>query len=184
MSEVKVYWPVDQITGEVAQHPVTAAFRGGVHHIPKTALQQIPVDTRLGFVVIATYDDHGNATGSELREDHRAKTIYNKSSPTKSKIVSEVGGIDDGWTLEPPTTKHDDWVNNSWITNLQKKYECELKQVMSVRRAKYADISDPLMAEAVMMRRLGDDSGALLNEQHAEDWYARIKEENPLPSAP
>ncbi|MFA0267956.1 hypothetical protein AB4490_14255 [Vibrio cyclitrophicus] len=178
----KYYWPIDPLTKEVGEQ-VEAMYRGGIYHIPRTALQSKPVEEKVGFAVIAVIND-GLATGSELMEDHRDKTVYDQSNCIKSQNVTELGPILDGWTLEEPKTKFDEWTNGAWATNESNKHIAEYNQVDNVRRGLYTQVCDPLFAEANIKRLQGFDDDALAIEAQALAARDQIQTENPWPTPP
>ncbi|MFA0057930.1 hypothetical protein [Vibrio echinoideorum] len=179
----KYYWPVDPSTKEVGE-PVKAMYRGGIYHIPRTALQAKPVEGKIGFAVIAVINDDGIAAGSELVEDHRDKTMYDQSNCLKTQKVTEFGPILDSCTLEEPKTEFDEWTNNTWVTNESNKYIAEYNQVDNVRRGLYAQMCDPLIAEAQIKRLSGKKAEADISEALALAARAKIQAEHPWPTPP
>ncbi|MBY8244587.1 hypothetical protein KW524_10635 [Vibrio fluvialis] len=183
----KYYWPVDPSTKEVGE-PVKAMYRGGIHHIPRTALKNKPVDGKDGFVVIAVIDDDSLAIGSELIEDHRDKTVYDQSNCNKYQKVTELGLLPDGWTLEVPTTKFDEWIDGVWVTNESNKYIAEYNNVDNARRAAYKQVVTPLIEEAKIKRDLIKTPEAIVEadvlEQQALAARQKIQAEHPWPTPP
>ncbi|TKF77905.1 hypothetical protein FCV62_14185 [Vibrio kanaloae] len=183
----KYYWPVDPSTQEVGE-PVKAMYRGGIHHIPRTALKTKPVDGKDGFVVIAVIDDDGLAIGSELIEDHRDKTVYDQSKCNKFQKVTELGPLPEGWTLDVPATKFDEWINGTWVTNESNKYIAEYNKVDDARRAAYFQVVTPLIDEAKIKRDLIKTPEAIAEvdelEQQALAARQKIQDEHPWPTPP
>ncbi|WP_295894140.1 hypothetical protein [uncultured Vibrio sp.] len=184
MNEVKYYWPIDGQTKEV-QLPIEAKFRGGMWHIPNNALLVEPTKGKDGYAVIAILDENGKPTGSRVIEDHRSTAIYHVLNCLEFKSVTELGPIEDGWTLEKPANQYDKWLNDQWVTDEQAKYEAELINVSNTRQALYQTMVDPLNKEAAMIRRVdGDEAKALANEAQADAAYLKIRSENPWPVNP
>ncbi|EJL6858810.1 hypothetical protein NMS86_001262 [Vibrio cholerae] len=179
----KYYWPVNPSTKEVGE-PVKAIYRGGIHHIPRTALKTKPVDGKDGFVVIAVIDDDGLAIGSELIEDHRGKTVYEQSNCSNSKIITEIGPLPDGWTLEVPATRFDKWIDGKWVTDISAKYIDQFNAIDNSRRLLYVQVVDPLIAEAVVKRLKGNEAEALELEKQGLAAREKIQLENPWPVNP
>ncbi|MEZ9778027.1 hypothetical protein [Vibrio sp. 10N.261.54.A5] len=179
----KYYWPVDPSTKEVGE-PVKAMYRGGIYHIPRTALKSKPVDGTDGFVAIAVTGDDGLAIGSELIEDHRDKTVYDQSNCDKCQKVTELGPLPNGWTLEVPTTRFDEWNGTAWVTNASNKYIADYNQVDSARRAAYREVSDPLYMEAWRKESKGLIDEAAAFKQQADAAVELIKDKHPWPIQP
>ncbi|MGF1764921.1 hypothetical protein [Aliivibrio kagoshimensis] len=180
----KTYYPVNPLTKEVLE-PVLAEYRGGIHHIPKDALQAKPLEPKNGFAVIAVLDESGKAINSEYIEDHRGVTIYDESNGSHSEVVSELGPVKDGFILDKPTTQFDQWINNTWVTNLQNQYESEYNRVDDARRALYTTMVDPLFAEANVKALMGAATSEI-DELNTQALAARqkIQTDNPWPVAP
>ncbi len=112
----KQYWGFHKETLIVNQTPVEARVVAEQALIPKTALKVKPLPDKEGFQVCVVLDENKCAVGSEYIEDHRGKTVYNKQAPAQSKVVTQLGAIEEGWTLKvSPTPYHtfseslDDW---------------------------------------------------------------------------
>ncbi|MDO6706135.1 hypothetical protein [Photobacterium sp. 1_MG-2023] len=120
----------------------------------------------------------------EIRKEQHPITAWLKSDCTKSKQFDDASEVTDGYTTEKPTSRWDIWIDSGWQTDEQAKFESEVQAINNLRRQQYAQIVDPLMNEARMQRMLGDDAGADKNEQQAQEWYMKIKQDNPWPPAP
>ncbi|KJY83281.1 hypothetical protein TW81_09770 [Vibrio galatheae] len=116
--------------------------------------------------------------------DYRDKTIYRHSDCTQSKVVTELGAIEEGWTEKEPSTQFDEWINDDWITNLSNQYIYGYDQVDNTRRALYAQCCDPLIAEANIKRLQGHEAEAQELEAQALAVREKIQIENPFPLAP
>ncbi|PTP01521.1 hypothetical protein CWO17_15610 [Vibrio sp. 10N.286.45.A3] len=181
--EERIYYPIDKQTQEILA-PVRAEYRGGVYHIPRDALQSEPLQPKQGFAVVAVLDESGDAIDSEYIEDHRGVTIYDESDCTKSEVVSELGPVNDGVTLDKPSTPWDEWINNAWITNKSNQHIAEYNQVDNVRRGLYTQVCDPLFAEANIKRLQGCEDDARAIEAQALAARDNIQTENPWPTPP
>lgn len=179
----KYYWPVTLPTQEVGDQ-VKALYRGGIYHIPRTALQAKPIEGKAGFTVIATFDEKGLAVGSEYVEDYRGTTIYDELDCTRSLTVSELGPIKEGFTLDKPLTQFDEWIDDAWVTNKSNQHIAEYNQVDSVRRSQYVQVCDPLFAEANIKRLQGFEDDARAIEAQALAARDKIQIENPWPTSP
>ncbi|MBY7970860.1 hypothetical protein KW445_14575 [Vibrio fluvialis] len=179
------YWPVtDSKTKEVSHSGVKADYRGGVHHIPIDALQVEPKPAKEGYLVVAVLDETGKAIDSEYIEDHRGITIYDESDCTKYEVVSELGPIKEGFTLDKPLTQWDERLHGVWVTNESNKYIAEYDQVDSARRASYCEVSDPLYMEAWRKESKGLVEEAAAFRQQADAAVELIKSEYAWPKRP
>ena len=176
----KKYWTVDPKTSEVSLIEQFAQCRGGIAHVPANSLTTEPLPAKQGFAVVA-FDD---LKGSQYIEDHRGKTIYNKSDCTKLKNIFELGPIEKDWTLKVPLSQFDEWVYGQWVTNNKKRYENNYKQIDANRRTKYTKRVRPYLEEAQIKKYQGleDDYQALLDKAAAE--RVIIQEEEPWPEMP
>lgn len=111
-------------------------------------------------------------------------TGWLKSDCTQSRQFDDAGELTEDYTSEKPTTRWDTWTDSGWQTDEQAQFEAEVKAVNNIRRQKYAQISDPLLSESLMLRELGDDIAAEATKQQALEWYQRIKDDNPWPQSP
>ncbi|MBL4830896.1 MAG: hypothetical protein JKY55_13560 [Aliivibrio sp.] len=179
----QTYYPINSLTKEVLA-PVLAEYRGGIHHIPKDALKTKPLEPKKGHAIIAVLGEGGKAIDSTYIEDHRGVTIYDESNCFQSDVVRELGPIKDSFTLSKPTTQFDQWINNTWVTNLQNQYESEYNRVDDARRGLYTTMVDPLFAEANVKVLMGA-AAAEINEINTQALAARqkIQTDNPWPVA-
>ncbi|MPX98032.1 hypothetical protein EHW61_15465 [Salinivibrio sp. VYel6] len=181
------YWQIDPVTHEVSA-PVKAEYRGGMYHIPKSALTVEPLAHKEGFAVVATFDENGNPAGSEYIEDLRGVVIYDKTDCTHSETVSELGEIKAGFTTEKPATRFDEWINDRWVTNESDLYIANYNAVDNARRAAYSRIVAPLTEEAYIKRHLIKTEAAIAEadelEKQALAARRKIQAENPWPEPP
>ncbi len=172
------YWTIDKETKEVIGSGDTDKW-----NMPRNVLLVEPLPPKEGFVVVAVDD----LKGTEYVEEHRGKTVYNKQDSMQSKVVTQLGDIEDGWTLKKPATQFDNWDSqlDDWVTDLQAKYEHDYQQVNSIRGSLYSQIVDRLNSEAEMIRRTeGNEAKASDYEAQANAAYIKIREDNPWPEAP
>lgn len=172
------FWTIDKETSEVI-----GSGNADKWNMPRSVLLVEPLPPKEGFAVVAT----GDLKGTEYIEDHRGKTVYNKQAPTQSKVVTQLGVIEEGWTLKKPATQFDKWDSqlDDWVTDLQAKYEYDYQQVNSIRGSLYSQIVDRLNSEAEMIRRTeGNEAKALDYEAQADAAYIKIREDNPWPLPP
>ena len=176
MTEIKYYYPVSA-ENEVSQLAVVIQKRGGILHIPNGALTVKPLAPKIGFAVIAKND----LSGTEYIRDFRGKEIYSINDRS-SHIISELGAIKEGWTLDKPTTEFDTWINDAWVTDIQAEFEANINRIDSSRRSLYSSMSDPLISEANIERLQGNESAAVELENQAIAAREKIRTENPWPT--
>ena len=185
--ETKYYYPIDPLTQEVLA-PVKAEYRGGIYHMPRDALQSEPLPPKQGFAVVAVLNESGKPIDSDYIEDHRGIRVYDESDCTKSYVISELGPVPEGHTLDKPLTVHDERIDGKWVTNESNKYIVEYNQVDNSRRAAYSLIISPLLEEAHIKRTLiaTPEAIAEADEIEKQALAARIKiqNENPWPTPP
>ncbi|MBY8063330.1 hypothetical protein [Vibrio fluvialis] len=172
------HWTIDAITREVL-----ASGDADKWNIPRNVLLVEPLPPKEGFAVVATAD----LKGTEYIADHRGKSIYNKTNPLESKTVKDLGEIEEGWTLNKPSSQYVTWneERDDWKTDTQAKYEAQVQQVANTRESLYAQIVDRLNNEAKMIRRVeGDEAKAAEYEAQADAAYLKIRADNPWPIAP
>ncbi|MGF1876657.1 hypothetical protein L4D77_15170 [Photobacterium frigidiphilum] len=182
-NQAKYYWPIESQTKQVLD-PVDAQFKGGIWHIPKNALTIKPLPPKDGYAVIAILDEKGLAVGSQYRVDHRGKSIYNEANCRESKRVQTLDEIEEGWGFTQPSTPFDEWVNGTWVTNVNHQYQAAYNQVDTLRRGLYVCVVDPLISEATIKRLLGDEETSLALETQAIAARTKIQAENPWPTPP
>lgn len=110
-------------------------------------------------------------------------TAYHKLSH-KPKAFDDVSLVTDEYTLEKPSTKWDEWISGSWVTNESNKYISEYDQVDSARRAAYRSVSDPLYIEASRKESKGLTDEAAVYRQQADAAVELIKSKHPWPTPP
>ncbi|WP_311567225.1 hypothetical protein [Photobacterium arenosum] len=108
-------------------------------------------------------------------------TGWLKSDCTQSRQFDDASEVTEDYTPDKPATLFDYWTDSGWQTDQQAKFEAEVKAVNIIRRQKYAQISDPLLSESLMLRELGDDISAEATKQQALEWYQKIKDDHPWP---
>ncbi|WP_052729832.1 hypothetical protein [Photobacterium halotolerans] len=111
-------------------------------------------------------------------------TGWLKSDCTQSRQFDDAGELTEDYTPEKPASRWDIWTDSGWQTDEQAQFESVVQAINDLRRQQYVQIVDPLMNEARMQRLLGDDAGADKNEQQAQEWYLKIKQDTPWPPAP
>ncbi len=186
MTETKHYWPVDGQTKEVKQ-AVLASYRGGIFHIPRNALKVKPLPHKKGFAVVAIMDEYDKPIDTEYLEDHRGATIYDESNCNKVEVVSELGEIKEGFTLEEPSSVFDKRENGVWVTDLVDKYHHEYRIVNSIRESLYTEKTDPLVNEVKKLEILEAEVNKAeidLLKSRIKELNTKIKEENPWPEKP
>ncbi|NAW86325.1 hypothetical protein [Photobacterium halotolerans] len=119
-----------------------------------------------------------------VQKEKLSTTAWLKSDVTQSTRFEDVSEVTDDYTTEKPASCWDIWTESGWQTDEQAKFESEVRAINELRRQQYGQIVDPLMNEARMQRMLGDDASADKNEQQAQAWYLKIKQDNPWPPAP
>ncbi|MCO7020280.1 hypothetical protein [Vibrio paracholerae] len=172
------YWTIDKETREVIGSGDTDKW-----NMPRNVLLVEPLPPKEGFAVVATAD----LKGTEYVPDHRGKTIYNKANPLESKQVTDLGDIEEGWTLTKPSHQFVTWNEelDDWQVDTQAKYEAEVQQVANTRESLYVQMVDRLNNEAKMIRRVeGDEAKAAAYEAQADAAYLKIRADNPWPTKP
>lgn len=112
-----------------------------------------------------------------------AVTAYHKQT-YEAKVFNDASLVKDEYTLEKPSTKFDEWINNTWVTNLSKKYIHDYDQIDNVRRNRYSQICDPLVAEANIKRLQGNEAEAQELEAQALAAWQEIHDDHPWPDNP
>lgn len=179
------YYQYDKVTRVVMHKPISAFIGSKLPQVPRDALTIEPLRKKEGFVVIACeFDERGKPFLTKYIEDHRGEIIYDQTNCNKSETVTELGEIKEGWTELKPITQFDEWINNDWVTNQSNKYIAEYNQVDNVRRGLYAQICDPLIAEANIKRLQGFEDDAQAIEAQVLAARNKIQTENPWPTPP
>lgn len=114
-------------------------------------------------------------------EDHTGTQIFKLTECRESKLVTELGPIEEGWTEAAPITPWDEWSNDAWVTNQSKKYIADYDAVDSKRRALYREMSDPLYMESYRKKENGEIEEAALFKSQADAAVNKIQTENPWP---
>ncbi|MBY8111747.1 hypothetical protein KW494_10330 [Vibrio fluvialis] len=170
------YWTINKVTREVI-----GSGEADKWNMPRNVLLIEPLPPKEDFAVIATTD----LKGTEYVADHRGKIIYNKDNLHESKQVEDLGEVGEGWTLEPPETHFDEWIDGCWVTNQQAQYEAQVQQITTTRESLYVQVVDRLNNEAKMIRRVeGDEAKASEYEAQADAAYLKIRADNPWPTPP
>ncbi|ODS04303.1 hypothetical protein [Vibrio scophthalmi] len=167
------YWIVKHLTREVGTDQCALSK----WNIPRNVILVEPLPSKQGFAVVALPD----LSGTEYIEDHRGIRIYNKKNCNESKIVSELGTINEGWTSKVPLTMWDEWMTDNWVTNVSDKYIDDYDSVDSTRRALYREISDPLYMESYRKKENGEIDEAVLFKAQADAAVKNIQINNPFP---
>jgi len=145
---------------------------------PRNSVQIETLPGKEGFAVVV----NDKLTATEYIVDQRGETIYNTTDFTQSKVIDELGEIENGWTLDKPTTEFDTWVGDGWVTDTQAKFEANMLSVDSTRRSFYSSMSDPLISEATIERLQGNENKAIELENQAIAAREKIRAENPWPT--
>lgn len=110
-------------------------------------------------------------------------TAYNKQT-RESKVFDDASLVTDEYTLEKPLSQWDEWIDDSWITNLSNKYIQDYAQVDATRSALYTQLTDPLESELARKQRQGRTDAVQVLSDRINELEAKIKAENPYPEAP
>lgn len=117
-------------------------------------------------------------------------TAYLKSDCTQQKEFDDKTLVTDDYTLDVPKTRFDEWIAESWVTNLQNQYQAQVQQVTDRRAHLYLDV-DRLRNEALSVIEVeveGDEAKAKAKaqeyKQQATALYLKIRDENPWPVNP
>lgn len=169
------FWTVDERTKEVI-----GCADSDKWNIPRGVLLVEPLPAKFGFVVIALDD----LSGTYYIEDHRGTVIYDTADCTVAETVTELGKIKEGFTDKKPKTRWDKWIDGEWVTDLSAQYIDEFNAIDNIRRSLYAQVVDPLIAEAVVKRLKGNEAEALELEKQGLAAREKIQLENPWPVNP
>ncbi|EKO3554154.1 hypothetical protein ACOIPL_001318 [Vibrio fluvialis] len=184
---IDFYYTYNKETLVVNQKGISTTLRQAIPEYPRDALLIKPLPEKEGFLVRVCDFENGRPTATEYVADHRGKVIYNKTNPLKSKTVKDLGEIEEGWTLNKPSSQYVTWNEelDDWQTDTQAKYEAEVQQVANTRESLYVQIVDRLNNEAKMIRRVeGDEVKAAEYEAQADAAYLKIREDYPWPELP
>ncbi|AYV21114.1 hypothetical protein [Vibrio mediterranei] len=110
-------------------------------------------------------------------------TAYHKQT-RESKAFSDAPLVTDEYTLKKPLTQWDEWINDSWVTNLSNKYIHDYAHVDTTRTALYTKLTDPLENELARKKRQGKTDEVQVLSDRINELEAKIKAENPYPEAP
>ncbi|OEE30737.1 hypothetical protein A1QO_15505 [Vibrio genomosp. F10 str. ZF-129] len=110
-------------------------------------------------------------------------TAYHKQTH-ESKVFDDASLVTDEYTLEKPSTQWDEWINDSWVTNLSNKYIHDYAQVDATRSTLYTQLTDPLESELARKARQGKTDEVQVLSNRINELEAKIKAENPYPEAP
>ena len=181
-----IYWSFNADTKIIDPDSYNAKLRGGIYHIPKTALTMNPITAKDDFAVIACdFDNKGKPHNTTYIEDHRGKTIWDKTNALKEEQITELGPIKEGFTESVPKGEFDEWVDGKWVTNESSQFIATFNKIDDTRRRLYTRIVSPLMEEARIKRLINTNSTkeeAAELEQQALAARAKIQKENPWPS--
>ncbi|MCX9475935.1 hypothetical protein IG551_15925, partial [Vibrio cholerae] len=95
-----------------------------------------------------------------------------------------LGKIKEGFTDKKPKTRWDKWIDGEWVTDLSAQYIDEFNAIDNTRRSLYAQVVDPLIAEAVVKRLKGNEAEALELEKQGLAAREKIQLENSWPVNP
>ncbi|NOH35619.1 hypothetical protein [Vibrio chagasii] len=110
-------------------------------------------------------------------------TAYHKQTH-ESKVFDDASLVTGEYTLEKPLTQWDEWIDDSWVTNLSNKYIHDYAQVDATRSALYTQLTDPLESELARKQRQGKTNEVQILSDRINELEAKIKAENPYPEAP
>lgn len=184
---IDFYYTYNKETLVVNQKGISTTLRQAQPEYPRDALLIKPLLEKEGFVVRVCDFENGRPTSSEYVRDLRGKVIYNKANPLGSKQVKDLGEVEEGWTLNKPSSQYVTWNEelDDWETDTQAQYEAEVQQITNTRESLYVQIVDRLNNEAKMIRRVeGDEAKAAEYEAQADAAYLKIRADNPWPDAP
>ncbi|AWK84460.1 hypothetical protein [Photobacterium damselae] len=173
------------LTGELigCEHPIYDSNSDIIMPAYSTLIEPPVVDD--GYFAIFTNEDgvppRLGSLGSWVVKPKLIPVIAYDCLSREEQEFPDIPMVPDGWTTIKPETDYDEWVIDKWVTNSQLMHEADYQRVHNVRLYLYQTIVDPLNNEAMMMRRHGDEAGALINEAQADAWYQKIKAENPFP---
>lgn len=130
---VKVYG-IDPITREYigARYDYVVTTTG----VAAGCYLDTPKQPPIGFAL--RRKDDGSAW--EFVTDNRGKLSYNKVDRSQ-KVIDYLGEIENEYTLVPPKTAYDEWVDGAWQTNLVKQQEYYVREATQ-KRLNLAEIAE------------------------------------------
>ncbi|MFB9134243.1 hypothetical protein ACFSJQ_06025 [Vibrio olivae] len=177
------FWTFDEDTLEVNPVAVELIRQSKMDEYPKRALLTEPLPKVEGKAVIVSKFEHGRPTTTKYVTDLRGETLYSIEDCSVTQTMETLGDVPKGWTAEEPSSQYCTWQDGQWTVDTSAKHIAEFNQVDEARRDHYAQMVDPLIAEAVIKRLQGDEDGAKALEQQALGARAKIQAENPWPEA-
>ncbi|WP_393922349.1 hypothetical protein [Vibrio cholerae] len=120
----------------------------------------------------------------QVKKRFEKVTAYLKSNCTHQKEFDDVTLVTDDYTLKKPPTQFDEWIDGEWVTDISAKYIDEFNAIDNIRRSLYAQVVDPLIAEAVVKRLKGNEAEAIELEKQGLAAREKIQLENPWPVNP
>ncbi|MGR5363602.1 hypothetical protein ACPV54_22260 [Vibrio mediterranei] len=110
-------------------------------------------------------------------------TAYHKQT-REPKVYEDASLVTDEYTVKKPVTQWDEWINDSWVTNLSNKYIHDYAQVDAIRSGLYTQLTDPLESKLARKQRQGKTDEVQVLSDRINELEAKIKEENQYPEAP
>ncbi|MCY9802698.1 hypothetical protein OTK51_04550 [Vibrio scophthalmi] len=182
---IEHYFTYDKESHIVNHTPISVLNGSLMAEYPSTALTVQPLPEKEGSVVmVCDFDEHGKPHSTLYLQDYRDKAIWNQSDCTQSKQVSDLGDIEDGWTLLKPTTEFDEWIDGLWVTNLSNQYIFNYNQVDDARRRVYITVINPLELEAQRKERQGETAIAEDYYRQADAAKVEMEKAHPWPVQP
>ena len=177
------FWTFDEDTLEVNPVAVELIRQSKMDEYPKRALLTEPLPKVEGKAVIVSKFEHGRPITTKYVTDLRGETLYSMEDCSVTQTMESLGEVPKGWTVEVPSSHYCVWQDEQWSVDTSAKHIADFNQMDDVRRDRYTQMVDPLIAEAVIKRLQGDEAGAKALEQQALGARAKIQAENPWPEA-
>jgi len=124
------------LTFDPTTHEVFGEIKCTKWNAPRNAIQVERLLEKEGFAVVV----NEALTECKYVTDFRGKTIYNTADNTESEVVSTLGEIKAGWTLDEPRAESDTWVDGVWLSNKQPQAQ---KKAAKARRL-YSSVTSGL----------------------------------------
>lgn len=106
--------------------------------IPSYSCVDAPPESDGGFVPVRTTD--GNWL---LQQDLRGTVVYDTST-LSSHVITALGNIPDGYTMEVPLTPFDKWNGSAWVTDVEARHAAEIIAANTKKSELIASVSSEI----------------------------------------
>lgn len=129
---------VDSVTGEFLSVGIAdfSPLEPGVWLIPAHAYQCEAPEPMEGCAAIRTED----GAGWRYVADHRGLTVYSTVTTGDAAVWHALGELPPEWTLEAPSSKFDEWLEDEWVLD-EAAQAAELTKIASRKKSLLAQYS-------------------------------------------